>query len=215
VTDLPTGPPTTADEFGLEEAKYTKSLSNSRTQNAALRVLLTDRRFQALDAPTKKHLVSRLALPEGARYGVRSFDAVMTSVPRPPITIANIESVFGELRLVEMKSTRDPIADEALNGVFFGATENEYSMAELLGPKYLFAFVVLSRTNRFGHPFAVLLTLEEVRARTKVERIQFQVNFRRDIDPVAAPSEAIIVADFADLGELAALLGPTRAQPER
>ena len=40
---------------------------------------------------------------------------------------------------------------------------------------------MLSSVNDYERPFAVLLSLEEVEARTRSKRIQFQVNFRSDI----------------------------------
>ena len=56
-------------------------------------------------------------------------------------------------------------------------------MAAALGDRYLFAFVVLNSVNDYERPFAVLLSLEEVEARTRSKRVQFQVNFRSDIQP--------------------------------
>jgi hypothetical protein len=91
-----------------------------------------------------------------------------------------------------MKTTRKPIRNEALSGFFFGATEREYEMAAALGDRYLFAFVVLSSVNDYERPFAVLLSLEEVEARTRSKRIQFQVNFRSDIEPSDVPKTLIV-----------------------
>ena len=86
----------------------------------------------------------------------------MTPVPEPAINAANVEGVFEQLTLVEMKVTKKPIRDETLNGFFFGATERERAMATKLGDKYCFAFVVLSDQNTHGKPFAVLLSLQEL-----------------------------------------------------
>ena len=69
-----------------------------------------------------------------------------------------------------MKTTRKPIRNEALSGFFFGATQREYDMAAALGDQYLFAFVVLNSENDYERPFAVLLSLEEVEARTRTKR---------------------------------------------
>ena len=65
-------------------------------------------------------------------------------------------------------------------------------MAAALGDRYLFAFVVLSSVNDYERPFAVLLSLEEVEARTRSKRIQFQVNFRSDIQPTDVPKTLIV-----------------------
>lgn len=64
-------------------------------------------------------------------------------------------------------------------------------MAKELGSKYLFAFIVLNDENDYGAPFAVLLPLEDVELRTRAKRIQYQVNFRSDIE--AEPGGATIV----------------------
>jgi hypothetical protein len=79
-----------------------------------------------------------------------------------------------------MKATKKPVRDRALNGFFFGATEREYNLARTLGDRFVFAFVVLNNDNVFGAPFFVLLTIDELNARTKNRRVQFQVNLRTD-----------------------------------
>jgi hypothetical protein len=102
---------------------------------------------------------------------------VQSDVPIPPLTPSNAEEHIEVLRLVEVKATKKAIADENLHGFFFGATENQYRVAKLLGDRYKFAFVVLSPKGD-RPPFFVLLTKEEVDERTKTKRIQYQVNFR-------------------------------------
>jgi len=155
-------------------------------ENHGLALLLTDRRFQAADLPTRRRILE--LIPAKGEFGIRTFDAVMTPTPVEPINAANVERHFDEMRLVEMKTTRDSIPDASLRGFFFGATEREYTMARALGDKYLFAFVVLNDVNVYGKPFAVLLTLDEVEEKTASRRIQYQVNFRTSIDP---PDEAV------------------------
>src|SRR5437764_3056511 len=109
-----------------DEAKFLKSMSNQRTQNRALRLLCTDRRFQVPDRATKVRIIE--ALPVQGEWGVQTFDAIMTPTPAEAITSSNVEAHVSTLRLVEMKSTRKPIKDQNLNGFFFGATEREYAM---------------------------------------------------------------------------------------
>jgi hypothetical protein len=65
-------------------------------------------------------------------------------------------------------------------------------MAEALHDKYLFAFVVLSSENDYGRPFAVLLSLAEVDARTRSKRVQFQVDFRSDLESSDVPETLIV-----------------------
>lgn len=158
-----------------EASKFLKSMSNRRTENSALDLLLTDPRIHAVDGFTKLEIV-RL-LPEQGAWGAQTFDAVMMPEPTEPITVATVAEHIDALRLVEMKSTRKAIRNADLNGFFFGATEREYAMAAALGDRYLFAFVVLSSLNDYGRPFVVLLTLDQVEGRTRAKRTQFQVNF--------------------------------------
>jgi hypothetical protein len=93
-----------------------------------------------------------------------------------------------------------------LNGFFFGATEREYEMARTLGERYLFAFVVLSGANEYGRPFAVLLTLDEVERRTRKRRVQYQVNFRSDLEAAGQAGTSWVVL-FGDESHLPVIEG--------
>ena len=166
----------TVDEL---ETKFRKSLSNKRTENSGLVLLLSDARFQLLDLATKRRVLEML--PVSGEWGTQTFDAVMTPEPAEPLTITNIDRQFDVLTLVEMKTTKKPIKTTSLNGFFFGATDREYQMARALGDKYKFAFCVLNDQNDYGHPFFVLLTLAQVETRTRAKRLQYQVNFKTDM----------------------------------
>ena len=172
------------------ESKFTKSLRNKGTENSGLALLLTDPRFQHVDGPAKRRILELIDI-EGS-FGTQTFDAVVTDALVERLNADNVEDHFSQLRLVEMKTTRKPIRNAALNSFFFGATQREYDMAAALGDKYLFAFVVLNSENDYGRPFAVLLSLAEVEARTRSKRVQFQVNFRSDIGPSEEPETLIV-----------------------
>jgi hypothetical protein len=66
-------------------------------------------------------------------------------------------------------------------------TESELNLAAKLGNRYLFAFVVLNSANVFGEEFFVLLTLEQLNARIRSKRTQFQVTLARGQVNVEAP----------------------------
>lgn len=121
----------------------------------------------------------------------------------PPAVSGGQSRPAAPARLVEMKATRKPIQTAALNKFFFGCTQTECLLAETLGDKFLFAFVVLDSANIYGRSFARLLTLDEVRARTKPWRTQFQVNFRTDLphDDVVADRESLIVFEESSPAE--------------
>lgn len=187
-----------------EPSKFAKSRLNRGVERHGLSVLLSDPRFQAPDLAAKRRIIELLGnagIDGTGVFGHQTFDAVMTPTPRPPLTADTIEGFFDEVTLVEMKTTRKPIQDAALNGFFFGATEREQAMATALGDRYLFAFVVLNSDNAFGRPFAVLLPLEEVRRRTRPWRVQYQVNFRSDIEvpPEDDIHQVVVFGREADL----------------
>lgn len=149
------------------------------TERDGLSILLEDARMQCPDLVTKKHILELLHV-SGA-FKPQTFDAVMTSAPAPELSLGNIREHIHQITLVEMKTTRAAIRNSSLNGFFFGATDNEFQMAKALKSKYVFAFVVLNDTNDYGKPFFVLLSLEQLHARTRTSRIQYQINFRNDM----------------------------------
>src|SRR3990172_10965352 len=183
-------------------SKFTKSQSNKRTEKEGLGLLLADARFQRVDVPTKRRIIKIIG--KNDRFGSQTFDAVMTREPAVPIDVRNVDELFPNLTLIEMKTTRGlrkKIRDERLEGFFFGATEREYEMARTLGERYLFAFVVLSTANDYGRPFAVLLTLDEVERRTRSRRIQYQVNFKTDFEEAGGvgPGWLVVLGDESHL----------------
>lgn len=97
-------------------------------------LLLRDPRFQLVTLGTKRRILELIGAT--AAFGTQTFDLVMTPAPAPPITPDDVDEHFPTLTLVEMKTTKGAIADQALRGFFFGATEREYAMAKALGPRY-------------------------------------------------------------------------------
>lgn len=173
------------------ETKFTKSLSNAKTENRGLSLLLTDKRFQWVDSPTKRRIIE-LIVGQSTSYGIQTFDAIMVPTGTPLINVDNIDQYIDVLRLVEMKSTRKWIKNASLAGFFFGATQREYDMAKALGDRYMFAFIVLNDVNDFNSPFAVLLTLDQVELRTHSKRVQYQVNFKSSLEVDERESKAIV-----------------------
>lgn len=157
------------------EASYGKTKLNNVKEDSALKVLLdSNAAFQRPDSATRKKILELLEL---ADYSSRAFDLIQTDVPLPTITVENAAEHLRAICLIEVKATKKRIPDENLHGFFFGATDNEYRLAERLGDRYKFAFVVL--TPHGDRPsFFVLLTLKEVNERTSSKRVQYQVNFK-------------------------------------
>lgn len=196
-------------------SRFTKSRSNRLTEKEGASILLRDARFQAVDVATKRRILELIGTT--TEFGIQTFDLVMTPQPVPPISAETVESLFPDLRLVEMKVTKKPIRNEALNGFFFGATERERVMATKLGDRYLFAFVVLASANDYAAPFAVLLSLRELESRTGQWRVQYQVNFRSDIgeQDLASSHQLVILGNKSDLDETAPLEAPHTSEPPR
>ncbi|MGH2680445.1 MAG: hypothetical protein ACRDG8_08195 [Actinomycetota bacterium] len=179
-------------------SKFEKSGINKRTEKEGASLLLRDPRFQLVSLGTKRRILELIGVT-GA-FGTQTFDLVMTPSPAPPITPETVDKHFPTLTLVEMKTTKGGVTDQALRGFFFGATQREYTMAQELGSRYCFAFVVLNETNVFGKPFAVLLNLEEVEQRTRTRRVQYQVNFKTDLKREDTDQEHVIV--FGEHGDI-------------
>ncbi len=177
------------------DGRFTKSRKNQGVQKTGREILLRDPRFQEADLPTRRAIIKLIGGGGPGGYGPQTFDLLMIPKGIPTITDENVAEHLPQLRLVEMKATRKAIKSAALNSFFFGVTESERRLAEVLGSRYLFAFVVLNSANDFGRPFVRLLTLEELKERTKPWRTQFQVNFRSDLssEGLVADGEAIIV----------------------
>lgn len=188
-------------------SKFEKSGTNKRTEKEGVSLLLRDPRFQLVSLETKRRILELIGV--SGSFGTQTFDLVMSPTVVPPLTPETVDEHFPTLTLVEMKTTKGAVRDQSLNGFFFGATQREYTMAGELGSRYCFAFVVLNETNVFGKPFAVLLNLEEVEQRTRARRVQYQVNFRTDINPHDTDEEHVIV--FGEHGDIP--LGSPREPP--
>jgi len=157
------------------EASYGKTKLNNAKEDSALSVMLKhDAAFQRPSSATRKKILELLGL---SMFSPRAFDLIQTDVPLPTLTPENVGQHIDAIRLIEVKATKKAIPDENLHGFFFGATQNEYELAARLGERYKFAFVVLA-PSQDKPPFFVLLTLDEVEAKTSKRRVQYQVNLR-------------------------------------
>lgn len=170
------------------EGKFLKSGLNQGTERTAHGLVLGDRRFQKPTSRAKTKILRALH-PAAGDFTQQTFDLVMTSTAVEPITEDNVEALIEDIRVVEVKATRKPIRNTALNGFFFGSTERQYVLARALGDKHRYAFVVMNTENDYERPFFVLLTLADVEAKTRSKRIQYQVNFRTDMEPAAYAQE--------------------------
>ena len=185
----------------MVEAKFLKSGLNLGTERKATDLVLDDKRFQKPTSALKAKILKGIH-PDIGDWSQKTFDLIMTSTACDSVTEANVEALLDDIRVVEVKTTRKPIRNKALNNFFFGSTERQYQLARALGDRHRYAFAVLNSDNDYGRPFFVLLTLEQVEKKTRTRRLQYQVNFRSDMQPDedvdAGPLPVIdVIADVA------------------
>lgn len=149
---------------------YKITLSNNKTKREALDYLLmADESFLLPDLVGRKIIMEKLGLDK--QY-LRTFDLIkITGHTNKEIEIEAFNKE--DVTLIEIKSTQKMLKNNPY-GFFFGATANEFELAQKLGHAYRFCFVCL-------HPQAkshVLLDLDEVNGMINNKRIQYQISFK-------------------------------------
>ena len=175
-------------------ARFKKSQRNHALERSARDFILLDRRFQRPSKEAKRRILELLGF--AGEFTAASFDLIMTNEPRAPLGVDDIASALDDITLIEMKTTAKPIQNVSLAGYFFGTSETQYNLADVAGPRLKWAFVVMSDENDYGRPFFALLSTEEVRASTRMRRVQFQVNFRTSDMPDALSRDPLPNPDF-------------------
>lgn len=117
----------------------------------------------------KKELLDRVNIPHNF---LQSFDMVyIPKLKSIKFEKDYIETHLDEILFVELKTTKKYLPDNP-KGFFFGATENEFNFAKLLGDRFRFCFVCLNEKS----PSYALLTVEELEKIIRNRRIQYQIN---------------------------------------
>lgn len=146
------------------------TISNNVTEKEGIKHLLDKQSgYFKVDLDTKKHLLDMLEVP---RNFLQSFDLVY--IPKfsdSALSGESLETSLDEILFIELKTTKKFLPENP-KGFFFGATENEFKFAKLLGDKFRFCFVCLHEKS-LSHS---ILTLEELEARIRTKRIQYQIN---------------------------------------
>lgn len=148
------------------EHSYGATIKNNKTENSAVDFLLvSDSRFRQPTKEERKELLIRLGLPTTF---ARAFDLVLLpSADYSDILLVPLEEII----LIELKTTQKKLPENP-NGFFFGATENEFNLADKLGEQYRFCFISLHPESKC---FA-LLTSDELTLKIKTKRLQYQIN---------------------------------------
>lgn len=149
---------------------FVLTLSNNVTEKEGVNFLIENYTgFFKIDLITKKKLLDLLNI--GHNF-LQSFDLVyIPDLVGIDVNSDILETYLEDIILVELKTTKKYLPENP-KGFFFGATENEFNFGKLLGSKFRFCFVSL---NEKGSSFS-LQTLDELEARIKNRRIQYQIN---------------------------------------
>jgi len=149
---------------------YKLTLSNNVTEKEGINHLIENHTgFFKIDRNTKKDLLNKLEI---SHKFLQAFDLIF--VPELVGQVVNcefIETYLEDIILVELKTTKKFLPENP-RGFFFGATENEFNFGKLLGDRFRFCFVCLNEKSLS----IAMLTIEELEARIKTKRIQFQIN---------------------------------------
>lgn len=149
---------------------YVITLSNNHTEKQAIDYLLSvNKNFLLPDKNGRKAIISKLNIDTSFS---RTFDLLLIeghTNQENTIEISDSDQII----LIEIKSTMKKLPNNPY-GFFFGATENEFNLAQKLGENFKFCFVSL-------HPESMsykLLDLEELTPYIKNKRTQFQINLK-------------------------------------
>jgi hypothetical protein len=146
------------------------TLSNNVTEKEGIVYLIEEQTgFFKIDKDMKKELLDRVNIPHNF---LQSFDMVyIPKLKGIKFEKDYIETHLDEILFVELKTTKKYLPDNP-KGFFFGATENEFNFAKLLGDRFRFCFVCLNEKS----PSYALLTVEELEKIIRNRRIQYQIN---------------------------------------
>ena len=144
------------------------TLSNNRTESEGLDLVLSASRDLFLpDKNGRKKILEVLGLK---KEFLRAFDLIRVAGANADSNTLPISNPK-DITLIELKTTKKRLPDNPY-GFFFGATENEFNLAELMGTQFNFAFVCLHSDC----PSVKFLTLAELQPLMRQKRTQFQVN---------------------------------------
>ena len=149
---------------------FTLTLSNNVTEKEGINYLIENYTgFFKIDLPTKKELLELLKIEH--RF-LQAFDLIyIPDMIGKEVNTNFLETYLEDIILVELKTTKKYLPENP-KGFFFGATENEFNFGKILGDRFRFCFVSM---NEKGSSFS-LQTIEELEARIKNKRIQYQIN---------------------------------------
>ena len=149
---------------------YEITLKNNNTEKEAISFLMEkDKSFIEPDKESRKAILEHFNLD--SKY-IRAFDLIQVDghvSSEDKFTLNPKDKVT----LIEIKSTKKRLQHNPY-GFFFGATENEFFIANKLGENYKFCFVCLHPDTK---SYATLSN-SEVENIIQNKRIQYQINLK-------------------------------------
>ena len=149
---------------------YEITLKNNTTEKEAILFLMeSDPSFIEPDKESRKAILEHFGLT--SKY-IRAFDLIQVDghINSEEKFILNPQD---KITLIEIKSTKKRLENNPY-GFFFGATENEFAIADKLGINYKFCFVCLHPDTKSY----AMLSSKEIENITKNKRIQYQINLQ-------------------------------------
>jgi hypothetical protein len=149
------------------------TLSNNRTESEGLDLVLSQSRdlFRP-DKHGRKQILEVLGLK---KEFARAFDLIRVTGANADSNTLPISNPK-DITLIELKTTKKRLPNNPY-GFFFGATANEFNLAELMGNQFNFAFVCLHPDC----PSVKFLTVAQLEPLMRQKRTQFQVNLHGSI----------------------------------
>lgn len=149
---------------------FVLTISNNVTEKEGVNFLIEKYTgFFKIDLATKKELLDLLHIEH--RF-LQAFDLIyLPDMVGKEVNTYFLQTYLEDIILVELKTTKKYLPENP-KGFFFGATENEFNFGKILGDRFRFCFVSM---NEKGSSYS-LQTLEELDARIKNRRIQYQIN---------------------------------------
>lgn len=147
---------------------YTITLLNNKTEKEGIDFVMSkDSSFLLPDKEGRKKILEVLNLDD--KYH-RTFDLFKI----PGHTNLDKEILINSsksITLIELKTTQKYLPNNPA-GFFFGATKNEFDLADLLKDRYKFCFVSLnSKSKSFK-----IVEFDELQKMIKLKREQYQIN---------------------------------------
>ncbi len=150
------------------EHSYKITLSNNKTEKRGIDFLLSkDSSFLLPTKEGRKQIFEVLHLDKKYSKAFDLFKLSGHTNSEQMIEIKNAKNIV----LIELKTTEKYLPNNP-KGFFFGATQNEFDIAEKLGDQYKFCFVSLHLNSQNYS----LLSLKELDAIMVNKRTQFQIN---------------------------------------